>query len=208
MKKRLQVRCIRKGYLRLLFLNLKIMANKIIYVFASKIALLSMLALAVCSSCSARPGSGGLSIDKKGSLFSDSIIREAVGDSIVSIMAGAKKIKASVLVVKGDTVLACSEVTIKAKYESLVQFVVSDPQMYKSDLAVFGSFIPCFQLLFSKSKERCLARFDFGLGKWAIYNDEGRMLKRYDLSSNEMLRLANMLFPENGLYNSQVKYQK
>ena len=86
----------------------------------------------------------------------------------------------------------------------LVQFIISNPKNYDGDMAVYGQFMPCFKLTFIRKKESCILNFDFGLKKWTVCDSKGKGIKTYNLPSDDMLRLANMLFPENDLYKKQI----
>ena len=65
-----------------------------------------------------------------------------------------------------------------------------------------------FKLTFIKKKEVCILNFDFGLKKWNVCDGMGKQIKMFDLSSDDMLRLANMLFPENELYKNLINTDK
>jgi hypothetical protein len=73
---------------------------------------------------------------------------------------------------------------------------------------VYGAFMPTFSISFIKKKEMYVAKFDFGLHKWAIYDNNGQMLKRFDLPSDNVLRLANILFPENDYFKKSINTEK
>lgn len=174
-----------------------------------RIAIMSMLALFMFTGCSAHPSktntSGTRYFNK-----TDSVMRVAVGDSIYKVIIGAKKIKAEEIKLTNDTTNAAKEVVIdvKAKYVQLVQFILADPKIYSGDLATYGNFMPCFKLTFIKKKETCILNFDFGLKKWNICDSTGKQIKMFDLSSDDMLRLANMLFPKNELYKNLINTDK
>lgn len=169
----------------------------------------SMLVLMVCmfaTSCSAHPSKYGSRDDS--SVSKDSIMRKAVGDSIYSIISNAKKIKAEVLKIEMDSISIQNELFVKSKYSSLVKFVLSNPKIYNVSTSAYGSFMPCFSLTFIKKKESCTAKFDFGLKKWAIFDDKGSCLKKFDLSSDDMLRVADLLFPKNKHFQSLINTEK
>ena len=174
-----------------------------------RLAIMSMFALFAFTGCSAHPSTTSTS-GSQPYKETDSVMRNAVGDSIYKIITEAKKVKAEEIKLTNDTINTSKEVAIdvKAKYVPLVQFVLADPKIYRGDLATYGNFMPCFKLTFIKKKEVCILNFDFGLKKWNICNGEGKQIKMFDLSSDDMLRLANMLFPENDLYKNLIKTNK
>lgn len=174
-----------------------------------RLAIMLMVAVFTFTGCSAHPNTTNTS-DSQPSIETDSVMKNAVGDSIYKIITEAKKVKAAEIKLTNDTTKTAKEVTIdvKSKYIPLVQFVISDPKIYRGDLDVYGNFMPCFKLTFIKKKEACILNFDFGLKKWSVCNSDGKQNKRFDLSSDDMLRLANILFPENDLYKNLIKTDK
>ena len=174
-----------------------------------RLAIMSMLALVICTACSAHPSK---TENFKSHLLSkaDSVMRTNVGDSIYNIITRAKKIKAEEIKFVNDTTKAskANAVNVKNQYASLVQFSLSDPKIYNGDLTTFGNFMPCFKLTFIKKKEICTLYFDFGLKKWSICDNTGKNIKMFDLSSDNILRIANMLFPDNDLYNKLINTDK
>lgn len=183
--------------------------KKNIYDCGLRIAVMSMLALFVFTSCSAQPRttntSGTQSFNK-----TDSIMRTAVGDSIYNVITKVKKIKAEEIMLTNDTTKTIKDATIdiKSKYIPLIQFILSDPKIYHGDLATYGNFMPCFKLTLIKKKEICILNFDFGLKKWNICDGTGKQIKMFDLSSDDMLRFANILFPKNELYKNLINTDK
>ena len=138
------------------------------------------------------------------------IMKSEVGDSIYRIITEAKKIKAEEIKLAADTTKAEKQniLNVNSKYVPLVLFAVSDPKNFGGNTVSFGSFIPCFKLTFVRKEETCTLNFDFGLKKWNICDNTGKDIKRYDLSSDNMLRIANMLFPENDLYKKLINIEK
>lgn len=171
-----------------------------------KVAMLIFMASLIATSCSANP----ITQNNNGDSFAkiDTVMRKALGDSIYSIVSEAKKIKVDVIKMEMDSTSLKDGFFVKGKYIPLVKFVLSDPKIYNGYTPVYGSFMPCFSLTFIKKKESCVAKFDFGLKKWAIYNDKGANLKIFDLSSDDMLRLANLLFPNNKHFQSLINVEK
>ena len=174
-----------------------------------RIAIMSMLALFAFTGCSAHPSTTNTS-GSQPSTETDSVMRSAIGDSIYRVITEAKKIKAEEINLTNDTTKSVKDVAIdvKSKFVPLVQFVLTDPKIYHGDLATYGNFMPCFKLTFIKKKEVCILNFDFGLKKWNVCDGTGKQIKMFDLSSDDMLRLANMLFPENELYKNLINTDK
>ena len=164
----------------------------------------------VCEGCSAQTSNSSSTLTPIDSTTILTPIDSTTRDSIYKIITETKKVKAEEIKLTNDTTNTAKEVAIdvKSKYIPLVQFILSDPKIYRDDLATYGNFMPCFKLTFIKKKEVCVLNFDFGLKKWNICDGEGRQIKMFDLSSDDMLRLANMLFPENNLYKNLIKTDK
>lgn len=179
--------------------------NKLIHDGGIRLAILSMFALFAFTGCTAHPCTTSTSGSQPPS-ETDSVMRNAVGDSVYKIMTEAKKVKAAEIKLINDTIKSAKEVAIdiKAKYVPLVRFVLADPIIYRGNLATYGNFMPCFKLTFIKKKEVCVLNFDFGLKKWNICDGEGKQIKMFDLSSDDMLRFANLLFPENVFYKNLI----
>jgi len=170
-----------------------------------KIAMLMIIASSIATSCSAQPSNLG---NHDGSTINkDSVMCKAVGDSIYAIISKAKKIKAEIIQLKMDSTTLQDGLFVKNKYIPLVKFVLSDPQIYSGSTPAYGSFMPCFSLIFIKKKETCMTKFDFGLKKWAICDDKGNNLKIFDLSSDNMLRVADLLFPDNKHFQSLINME-
>lgn len=80
--------------------------------------------------------------------------------------------------------------------------------MTKQDKIVYGHFTPCMGFELKKShKQKVYILVDLGLGKWAIYNAESKLIKRFDTEGYELLRFCAMLYPTNefitGVYNNR-----
>lgn len=174
-----------------------------------RFAIMSMLALFTFSSCSAQLNSSSNSRSPYSSQ-TDSVMITAVGDSIYRIIIEAKKVKAEEIKLAKDTTQTIKDETIdvKSKYVPLVQFILTDPKIYHGDLATYGNFMPCFKMTFIRKKETCILNFDFGLKKWNVCDGTGKQIKMFDLSSDDILRFANMLFPKNELYKNLINTDK
>lgn len=175
-----------------------------------KLAIMSMLTLFAFTRCSAHPSTASTSSGSQSYIKIDSVMKKTIGDSIYKIITEAKTIKAEEIKLTNDTTKTArvAATDIKSKYVPLLQFILTDPKIYCGDLATYGNFMPCFKLTFIKKKESCILNFDFGLKKWNICDGTGKQIKMFDLSSDDMLRLANMLFPENDLYKNLINTDK
>lgn len=174
-----------------------------------RIAIMSVLVLFVVTGCSAHPSATNHPCSQPFNK-TDSVMRTAIGDSIYKIVTEAKKIRAEEIKLTNDTTKTANDAAtnVKSKYVPLVQFILTDPKIYHGDLATYGNFMPCFRLTFIKKKETCILNFDFGLKKWNVCDGTGKQIRMFDLSSDDMLRLANMLFPENELYKNLINTDK
>lgn len=170
------------------------------------VAMLMVMANSIAISCSAHPGNQRHR--DVSAVNRDSVMRKAVGDSIYTIISEAKKVKAEIIQSGGDSTSLQNGFFVKDRYIPLVKFVLSDPKVYSGSTLAYGSFIPCFSLTFIKKKGICMAKFDFGLKKWAICDDMGNELKTFDLSSDDMLRVADLLFPNNKHFQSLINVEK
>lgn len=176
--------------------------NKMRCGFGYKIAMSLVSALFFCLGCSAYPSNATNS--NQPPTETDSVMRSAIGDSIYSIITEAKKVKAEAVKIGNDSISNVGEINVNSKDFSLIRFIISDPKNYKSNVTVYGKFRPCFTLTFTKKKEACIVNFDFGLRKWNVCDNKGRLLKSFDLNSDDMLRLANTLFPKNKYFESLI----
>lgn len=174
-----------------------------------RLSIMLMLALFAFTGCSAHPSTTNTS-GSQPPTETDSVMKSAVGDSVYKIITEAKKIKAEEIKLTNDTTKSVKDAAldVKAKYVPLVQFILTDPKIYRGDLVTYGNFMPCFKLTFIKKKETCVLNFDFGLKKWNVCDGTGKQIKMFDLSSDDMLRLANMLFPENELFKNLINTDK
>lgn len=179
----------------------KIITNRL----SIKIAALIIVVNSIAISCSAYPPSSNVDNNM---IQRDSVMRNAIGDSIYSIIINAKKVKAEVIKLNDDSISQYDKIVVKKKNLPLIQFILSDSQIYKGYTAVYGVFVPNFTLTFIKKKESCMTKFDFGLKKWSVCDDKGNVIKTFDLSSNDMLRFANILFPHNNFIHSHINIEK
>lgn len=182
----------------------KIKSYGLLYTFRA--LMMFIVACLVTTSCSART-----SINEKSNfIVKDSVMRKAVGDSIYNIIIDAKKV---VAVVKLKTSDNKNDSTINVKVNKMdkyvLNFILTAPSNYESNDTVWGKYFPNFSLNFTASKGRkCSANFDFGLKKWNISDAKGNEIVIFDMPTNDVLRLANKLFPEFEYFNVLLNTSK
>lgn len=178
------------------------------YQISIRVTMIMIIACSSVISCSAQPNKLKKNEDV---LMKDSVMRKAVGDSIYSILTKAKSVSAS-LKLKAKDNKNDSIVTVKVNKNDkyVLNFILTAPSNYETNDTVYGKYLPNFSLKFTASKDKvCTANFDFGLRKWNICDSQGKEIVIYDLPTNDVLRLANQLFPNceyfNVLLNTPIK---
>lgn len=161
-----------------------------------KFALLSFFAVLLPMGCTAHPKT--TKMEGYAVVGNDTVMRKAVGDSIYSIITKAKTVTASLklktLDGKRDSVV---NVKVGKNDKYVLNFILSAPSNYETNDIVYGKYVPNFTLNFIAAKGKsCSANFDFGLRKWNVCDASGKELVIYDLPTTDVLRLANMLFPD------------
>lgn len=173
-----------------------------------RVTMILIIACSIVTSCSAQPNK--LKKDENVAL-KDSVMRKAVGDSIYSILTEAKSLSASVkLKTKDNKTDSIVTVKVNKNDKYVLNFILTAPSNYETNDTVYGKYLPNFSLKFTASKGKvCTANFDFGLKKWNICDSQGKEIVIYDLPTNDVLRLANQLFPNceyfNVLLNTPIK---
>lgn len=162
----------------------------------SRVVLLIFLVGYISTSCSAHPSNVSKRDNK--TVAVDSVMRKALGDSIYIILTEAKAVTASLkLKTKDNKNDSIVNVKVSKNDKYVLDFILSAPSNYVSNDTVYGKYVPNFSLTFIAAKGHlCVAKFDFGLGKWNICDARGNEIVRYDLPTTDVLRLANRLFPE------------
>lgn len=167
-----------------------------------RIKLLLVLMLAVITtttSCSAKTPS-----DKsmtKPVVASDTIMQKAVGDSIYRVITHAKKIEVAELPLASDSVKQEVTKKIASKEHGIVNFIVTNPKNYLSNITVYGVFMPQFKVVYTLKKEVVTLKYDFGLRKWGVFNSDDKEIGMFDLASDNMLRYACQQFPDNKFFH-------
>lgn len=134
----------------------------------------------------------------------DNVMYQVLGDSIGELLSSSKCVKLSICELGNDSVRLWKSLRFRKEERSILRFILGNPQNYQSDKKVYGRFFPSFQIFLKKGKSKCTLNFDFGLRKWNVCDENGKEVKRFDLNSNEMLRFAQMQFPEDKFINELV----
>ena len=129
----------------------------------------------------------------------DSLVCAAVGDSVYSIILRGNPIEARTISIASDSAQALKTIKIKRGYKNVLNFILCDPHNLKNTI-VYGAFMPQFEVVVAYKHARMKIKYDFGLRKWAICNSNNETLHTFDLISDDMLRFASQLFPENDFY--------
>lgn len=165
-----------------------------------RVAMIFIITCSVVTGCSAQSRK-----QKKNDavVMRDSVMRKAVGDSIYNILIKSRGVLASVKLKtqdgKNDSIVA---VKVNKNDKHVLNFILTAPLNYESNDTVYGKYMPNFSLNFITSKDKsCTANFDFGLRKWNICDAQGKEIVIYDLPTNDVLRLANQLFPDCEYFN-------
>lgn len=139
--------------------------------------------------------------------FNDSVFRQAVGDSIYSILKEGKVV--SIL----DTNNGLKEqqpLILSYEDAQVLRFLICDSEMVLGDVPNFGVVKPHVKFLFEKSKEEQIQiGVDFGLRTWILADRNGNILKTYSLAKYELLRFCHYLYPNDtfiaNIYKSTKK---
>ncbi len=155
----------------------------------------------ITTSCSAHPGN--FEPCDNSVIEKDSVMRKALGDSIYTILKDAKTVSASLkLKTKDNKNDSIVKVKVAKNDKYVLNFILSAPSNYESNDTVYGKYIPNFSLTFNAAKKQsCAANFDFGLKKWNICDSKGKEIAKFDLPTMDVLRMANLLFPDCDYFN-------
>lgn len=162
------------------------------------IFVLSLVVIAATASCSAKERN-----EKRKSqpvVAMDTIIQKAIGDSIYHLIEKAKKVEIRSLSLQSDSLSQTLTKKVSSKELELMKFIATNPKNYIADTVTYGVFLPQFEAVYSLKKECITLKYDFGLRKWAIYNHENKQIAKFDLVSDNMLRFACKMFPDNQFY--------
>ena len=137
-----------------------------------------------------------------------SVMRENLGDSVCNIIMNSKRIKAEAINIT-DKSKSYDEVMVSKSLEAVAKFIITNPEQYNDALPVYGRFMPNFILTFYTKKENIIVKMSLGLRQWKVYDAQGKeIIKTKSLYSNDMLRLAEILFPGNEYVQSIIKPER
>ena len=136
--------------------------------------------------------------------------KEYIRDSIRIIIRAARKITC-VLEKQNpvDTLRKDSVRVLSRKLNSIVKFLVLDPDNFNSNDIVYGMFQSDVCYILKASRNRFVQiHIDFGLRKWKLTDSKNREICTFDMKTTSMqfLRLTRLFFPEDRtldlLYNN------
>lgn len=159
------------------------------------ILILTLVGIATTTSCSAN-GPGKKSTAQQ-IVTTDTIMHKAVGDSIYRIITNAKKVEIASLPLLSDSIKLPIFRKVSSKDLELMKFIATNPKNYLTNTPVYGVFMPQFQATYTQKKDKVTLKYDFGLRKWGIFNAEDQQIAMFDLVSDNMLRFACKMFPDN-----------
>ncbi len=158
-----------------------------------RLAFLLLLGIAVFGNCNARRSSIG---SYRTPAVCDSVVRQTLGDSIGSILLKPGTIRAFELHSVPDSITIEKRVKLVRNMKDLAKFSLINPEDYKIlKFSVYGKFLPQFQLEVKSGKATVYCQYDFGLGIWQILNEKSEVLNTLKIGSNDCLRLAVRVFP-------------
>lgn len=138
----------------------------------------------------------------------DSCLAKALGDSISQIVTSAKSIKAYVWKSENHKDIKTNVKRLNKSQRGILHFILADSNMVKGNAIVYGKFTPCLGFVLKKSWfKKVYINIDLGLGKWAVCDGKGKLLKQFDIEGNDLLRFSAMLYPSDefivGIYNNR-----
>lgn len=159
-----------------------------------------LVVIATATSCSAKR------LGNKGNVTppivaTDTLMHKAVGDSIYRIIKNVKRIEISSLKLESDSLSQMITQKVPSSELGLLKFIATNPKNFMSNTIVYGNFIPQFQATYTTKKAMVTLKYDFGLRKWGIFNAEDKEIAMFDLSSDNMLRFACKMFPDNQFFH-------
>ena len=136
-----------------------------------------------------------------GIIAADTVMQKAVGDSVYNIIKKAKKVEITSLPLASDSLKREITKKVSTKELELMKFIATNPKNYWGNTAVYGEFLPQFQAKYVQKKATVILKYDFGLRKWGVFDAEGKKIAMFDLASDNMLRFACKMFPDNKFYH-------
>lgn len=160
---------------------------------------LMLVVIATTTNCSAKTPSDKSTV--KPVVATDTIMQKAIGDSIYYIITHAKKNEVSAIPQSSDSTHQEMKKKISSKKIDIINFIVTNPKNYLSNVIVYGNFVPQLKVTYTLKKEVVYLKYDFGLRKWGVFNSEDKELGMFDLASDNMLRFACQQFPDNRFFH-------
>lgn len=134
-------------------------------------------------------------------IVADTIMHKALGDSVYRIITQAKRVEVSSFPLQKDSLKQTVTKKVSSKELELMKFIATNPKNYMSGTIVYGVFTPQFQAVYSHKKWKIILKYDFGLRKWGVFDADGNQIALYDLESDNMLRFACKMFPDNNFFH-------
>lgn len=131
----------------------------------------------------------------------DTIMCKAIGDSTYRIITKAKKVEIASLPLLSDSIKQAISKKVSSKELELMKFIATNPKNYMTNETVYGVFMPQFQAVYTQKKAKITLKYDFGLRKWGIFDADDKQIAMFDLVSDNMLRFACKMFPDNPFFN-------
>ena len=133
-------------------------------------------------------------------LSSETIIKNIVPDSIVSIISNAKKISCELYKqeVDSDGNLSIDTVysDVPKDMNNIVKYLFFNEENFETDNKTRGLFGTWTTICFTDKKGKT-ARLgiDFGIWKWQLLDDNGKVICQKDLTDRQFFRLVMEVFP-------------
>lgn len=165
------------------------------------IPILMLVAIAATASCSAKknklesPSSPVIAV-------METTMYNALGDSIYYIIRAPKKVEISCLPSQSDSLKRAINKKVSSKELEIMKFIVTNPKNYMTNTTVYGVFMPQFQAVYTQKKAKIILKYDFGLRKWGIFDADDKQIAMFDLASDNMLRFACKMFPDNDFFHN------
>lgn len=162
--------------------------------------IVATLAFATCAAGTGRHNQRTLH-----TLQTDSMVRQAVGDSIFTLITQAQRVEVSLVPASQDSLTNHQSIKLDRSEREILNFVLSDIRNFQSDDTVYGKFQPTLRITYKRKKQTCILNFDLGLRKWNICSPNGTEWKRFDLEPYNLLRFTYILFPKDEFINELLK---
>ena len=165
---------------------------------------IAALLLAVCAFTNCSASTCKRAKPEAANAEADSLFAKSFADSITTVILESKDFTAILLPTPNDS-LSGKTMKLKTVDKEIFKFIISDGKNYESDEIVYGITRPSLKVIVKNKKTSLQLGFDLGLRKWLICDEKGDTLKQYDIKTDDMLRFAHRLFPEDTLFNELIK---